>query len=188
MLKDLVTSCRSFRTFDESLPLGRDTLLSLVELARLTASTRNAQPLRYRLVHTPEECAATLPFTRWAASLGIKLPPDGKAPTAYIVICCDTELAPNTTPFLRDVGIVAQTILLGAVERGFGGCMIGSFNGEAISEALGIDKKYQPMLIVALGKPAEEIVLTDAEDGNITYYRKSGKHFVPKRKTEDIIL
>ena len=87
MIKDIVKQTRSYRSFDESRRISREELVELVDTARLTASTRNMQPLKYRLVHTPEECAAVLPLTGWAAGLkGIKMPPEGHAPVAYIVI------------------------------------------------------------------------------------------------------
>lgn len=47
-----------------------------------------------------------------------------------------------------------------------------------------------PVLIVALGKPKEEIVLTEAVEGDdVKYYRdENDVHYVPKRKLEDIII
>ena len=188
MLEELVLKNRSYRSFDESRRVSREELLRFVNLARLTPSARNRQPLVYRLVYTPEECAAVLPLTGWAGLLKIKLPPEGHAPTAYIVICCDTEIAPNYENFLRDAGITAQTIMLAATEVGLGGCMIGSFNPEKLKETLGIAAKYRPMLVLALGKPDEKIELKTAENGDINYYREDGVHYVPKRRLEDIII
>ena len=123
-----------------------------------------------------------------AALVNVKLPPEGHAPTAYIVICCDTTVEPNTTRVLRDIGISAQTIMLAATEVGLGGCMIGSFSPDRVSTALNIPEKYRPMLVLALGKPDEKVELIEAVDGNVTYYRKNGIHYVPKRTLEDIII
>ncbi len=189
MIKDIVKQTRSYRSFDESRRISREELTELVDSARLTASTRNMQPLKYRLVHTPDECDTMLSLTGWAAGLkGTKLPPDGHAPTAYIVICCDMRLVENHVPFLRDTGIAAQTIMLSATELGLGGCMIGSFNAERVSEALSIPQDVKPMLVLGLGKPDENVVLVESENGNTAYWRDENAHYTPKRKLEDVIL
>lgn len=188
MLCDLVMINRSYRSFDESRTITQEELFGFVDLARRTPSARNRQPLCYRLVHTKEECDTLLPLTGWAALVNVKLPPEGHAPTAYIVICCDTTVEPNTTRVLRDIGISAQTIMLAATEVGLGGCMIGSFSPDRVSTALNIPEKYRPMLVLALGKPDEKVELIEAVDGNVTYYRKNGIHYVPKRTLEDIII
>lgn len=189
MIKDLVIKTRSFRSFDESRHISREELLEFVNTARLTASTRNMQPLKYRLVHTPEECNTVLPLTGWAAGLkGIKMPPEGHAPTAYIVICCDMTLVQDHVPFLRDTGIVAQTIMLSATEKGLGGCMIGSFSAERIAEALSIPQGIKPLLVLGLGKPDEKVVLVESEDGRTAYWRDEQAHYTPKRSLEEIIL
>jgi len=45
------------------------------------------------------------------------------------------------------------------------------------------------MLIVAFGKPDEEVVLTDAADGKTAYYRDAeDRHYVPKRALSEIVL
>ncbi len=189
MLENLVLKNRSYRSYDESRKVTREELLYFVDLARKTPSTRNQQPLCYRLVHTSEECAKVLPLTGWAALLNIKLPPEGHAPTAYIIICCDTTAAtPNFEKFWRDVGITAQTITLAATEKGLGGCMIGSFSPEKICAALNIPEKYRPMLVIALGKPDEMIKMVEAENGKVNYYRENGVHIVPKRPLDEIII
>jgi nitroreductase len=111
-------------------------------------------------------------------------------PTAYIVICVDTQISKAPDNANTDIGIAAQSMLLAAVEQGLGGCMIGNYEKAQASEALALPERYVPQLIVAIGKPAETVVLTDpAEDGSVKYYRDANDvHYVPKRKLEDIIL
>lgn len=192
MLKDLILANRSYRSFDMSQPVPHDVLLAAVDAARLSASTGNIQPLCYRLVEGEAACAALLPLTAWARNLpDCKLPPEGHAPTAYIVICHDLTVAPNPAAFHRDVGSAAQSILLTAVEAGYGGCMIGSFRLEAVTETLALDiARYRPQLVIALGKPDEKITLVDLAPGeSSSYYRDgAGRHFVPKRRQKDIII
>ena len=115
-------------------------------------------------------------------------PEEGERPTAYVVILTDTTVAKNMK---TDVGIVAQTMMLGAAEKGFGGCMIGSVNRENVAEILGIDtERYSIDLVLALGKPAETVKLVDLpENGATNYYRdENGVHYVPKRSVDELII
>lgn len=148
------------------------------------------QPLKYFIAFEKEMVDTIQKMTKWARALpNLDLPYEGKRPTGFIVICQDKKIAPNTDRFLKDVGIVAQTILLQATEEGLGGCMIGNFKPEEVSETLGFDENIVPLLIIALGKPDEEIVITDVVDGKINYYRDEADiHYVPKRSLNDILL
>lgn len=191
MLKDLVLKNRSYRGYDPARKVTREELAGFVDCARLSPSSVNAQPLKYYLASSGEDAAKLQPLTKWAAALpDIALPHPGKCPPAFIVICQDTEISDAPTRFLRDVGIAAQTILLAATEAGLGGCMIGNFDARAVSEALLLKDTLRPMLLVAIGKPDETIVLTDVETGgSVQYYRdENDVHYVPKRRLEDIIL
>lgn len=192
MLQDLILANRSYRSYDMATPIPHEVLIAAVEAARFSASSINLQPLCYRLVEGEAACADLLPLTGWARNLpDLHLPPEGHAPTGYIVICQDLTIAENPTRFNRDVGIVAQSMLLAAVEAGFGGCMIGNFRADAVAERLGLDlAHYLPQLIVALGKPDEVIHLVDLAPGEKSaYYRDAeNRHFVPKRRLEDLLI
>jgi len=112
---------------------------------------------------------------------------EGERPAAYIVILGDKGITQN---FGCDHGIAAQSILLGAREKGLGGCMIGSITRDRLRELLNISDQYDILLVIALGKPKEKVVLEEAAlGGNIKYWRDAqGVHHVPKRRLEDIIL
>ena len=190
MLIDLIRANRSYRGYDRGRKVSREELLKLVEAARLCPSSVNAQPLKYRLACEERDVAAVQAHTNWAKGLPeLTLPHPGKEPAAFIVICQDMSIDDNLARFQRDVGIVAQTMLLTAVEMGLGGCMIGSFNAGGIHSALGLDESIRPMLVVAVGKPDEEVILTDAVDGKTGYYRDDkDRHYVPKRPLEELVL
>lgn len=189
MLKDLVIKNRSYRSYAQSPRVEREHLLALAELARFTPSSQNKQALRFRLVCTAEECAVMQPLTGWAKRLHpMVLPPEGHCPTAFIVICTDPEAGPSQV-FQKDVGIAAQTMLLGAAEMGFGGCMIGSFTPDKVKEALHLPEELKPELVVAFGYPDEEITLVDAKDGDTAYYRdENNRHHVPKLSMDELII
>lgn len=191
MLKDLVLKNRSYRGFDESVRISRETLEGFVDCARLCPSSVNKQPLKYFLAWEPEEVEKVQGLTKWARALpDMVLPHPGKRPTGFVVICQDKGIDENLSRYQKDVGIVAQTMLLAAVEHGLGGCMIGNFQAGEVMEVLGLPEEIRPLLIVAFGKPAEEIHLVDVpEDGNTNYYRdENDVHYVPKRTLADELL
>jgi len=185
---DLVFRNRSSRRFFEDEPVSRETLRALVDLARLSPTAGNLQPLRYLLSCTPERNARIFPHLRWAGHLREwPGPSPGERPAAHIVVLGDTEVSPH---FGVDHGIAAQTILLGATARGLGGCIIASLDREALRRELEIPARYEILLVLALGRPREQVVLEPLPpDGNIAYWRDArGRHHVPKRSLDDIIL
>ena len=191
MFLDLVKQARSHRGFRQDRKVTRQELEHLVECARFTPAARNDQVLKYYLAEKPETVAAIQPLTKWAGALAeLALPRKGAEPVAYIVICLDGSLAENPAPYQRDVGIVAQTMLLAAAEMGLNGCMIGSFAAGELREKLGLPEAIKPQLLLALGEGTDRIVMTDVgEDGSTTYYRDAeDTHYVPKRTLEQLIL
>lgn len=186
--KDLAKKNRSFRRFDEQYVIDRNMLIELVELARYAASGRNAQPLKYFLSY--EKVLNELIFSTlaWAGYLKDWPGPEkGERPSAYIIVLLDREISDH---FLCDDGIAMQNILLGAVEKGLGGCIIRSINKSRLSAILNLPERFEIIDVVALGKPVETVVITNAgEDGDIKYYRdENGVHYVPKRSLDELIV
>ena len=189
--KELVLKNRSYRGYDASCNVSREDLLELVDLARFTPSAMNSQSLKFCVVCDKELAGKILKISKWAARLKEKkLPYPGKEPAGFIVICRDKGLLPSLEFSLIDAGIAAQTILLGAVEKGLGGCINASFQKEELISLLSLPQNAEPVLLLAVGKPDEKIVLTDiAPNGDIAYYRdENDTHYVPKRALKDIVL
>ena len=190
MLYDLVRKNRSYRGYDETYRFTREQLLRYVECARLCPSSANKQPLRYYVAEDPETVAVIQQQTRWARALPqMVLPHPGKRPTGFIVICQDGTLDEHLNRYQKDVGIVAQTMLLAAVEEGLGGCMIGNFSVDSLRSALKLPETIHPLLVLALGKPDEQIEIVKVKDGKTDYYRDGQDvHYVPKRSLESELL
>jgi len=188
LFRDLVIRNRSYRRFYGNESIRLETLRELVDLARLSASGANMQPLKYLLSCDPEKNAAIFPTLGWAAYLtDWPGPVEGERPSAYIVILGDTHIK---TSFGVDPGIAAQSILLGAAEKGLGGCIIASVKKDALATALKIADHFEILMVLALGKPKETVVLDSlGQDGNIKYWRDdAGIHHVPKRSLDEIIV
>ncbi len=187
-MNELVRKNRSYRRFYQEEPIEEPTLRELVDLARRSASGKNAQPLKYYLSCEPGKNAAIFQHLGWAGYLKEWPGPiEGERPTAYIVVLGDRSVDKD---FGVDHGIAAQTILLGATERGLGGCIIATVARKDLAPILGLPGNLEILFVIALGKPKEEVVLTEVgADGDIKYWRDSqGVHHVPKRSLAEIIV
>jgi nitroreductase len=187
MLKDLILKNRSYRRFHETERMTNNQLREWIDLARLSSSARNAQPLKYILITEQEQCDQIFPLLSWAGYLkDWDGPVPGERPSAYIVMLMDREITGNC---LCDDGIAAQSIMLGAVEAGYGGCIVASVKRTELQKRFDLDDRYEIIQVLALGKPAETIMLEELKDGNYKYWRdEKSIHHVPKRSLDELIL
>lgn len=188
MFKDIVKANRSYRRFFEQEAVTRETLLTLVDYARLVPSGANKQALKYYIAYEQPLNGQIFATLGWAGYLKEwPGPAEGERPAAYIVIIQDKGYKMGTG---FDAGIAAQTILLGATEIGLGGCMLGNIRHAPLQAALNLADNYEILLVIALGKPKEEVVIEEIEaDGDIKYWRDENQvHHVPKRKLKDILI
>ncbi|MDR3561059.1 MAG: nitroreductase family protein [Negativicutes bacterium] len=187
MIRDLVLRNRSYRRFFEEHVISRETLLELVDLGRLTPSGGNKQPLKYILSCDKAKNARIFPTLLWAGYLADwPGPVEGERPSAYVIVLQDKNIGAS----MVDHGISCQSMLLGAVEQGLGGCMLNNVKREELKKELNIPDHLDILLVVALGKPKETVVLDEVAAGaDIKYWRDGDKvHHVPKRKLADVIV
>ncbi|MEN8120853.1 MAG: nitroreductase family protein [Bacteroidota bacterium] len=191
-IEKLINKSRSYRRFYQDYKISEKQLFRLVNLARLSPSPRNLQALKFWISNDEKLNEKIFPSLAWAGYLkDWTEPPPGEQPAAYIFILADKNISDN---FQKDFlptasGIAAQSILLGATEMGLGGCIIAAFQKTKVAETLSLDNNLEILLILALGKPKENVIIQDIDTtGSIIYWRdEKGNHYVPKRKLEDII-
>lgn len=188
MLKKLVRKNRSYRRFDESCRITVKQINQLLNLARLCPSAANLQQLRYYFSVSHKTNELIFEHLSWAAYLrDWHGPKPGERPTGYIVMLGPVNISKH---LLIDTGIAAQTILLGAVEIGLGGCQIASVKKDELHIALNLPAELEIILVLALGKPVEQVVVEkviDPED--IEYWNDEFEiHHVPKRALKDLII
>lgn len=187
MLKSLIEKNRSYRRFHQEHNIPFEILKELINLARLSPSGGNLQPLKFFLSNTPENNKLIFPHLKWAGYLkGWNGPEEGERPSAYIIILGNF----NYNKIIEyDAGIAAQSILLGAVEKGFGGCIVGSIQRKELHKILNLPDDFRILLIIALGKPKEKVIIESVKENNIEYWRDSnGIHHVPKRSLDELII
>jgi len=187
MIRELISKNRSYRRFDHSVKIENSQIEKWIELVRLSPSGRNMQPLKF-VVSTNEKINGQIfPNLGWAGYLkDWNGPSEEEHPVAYVTVLLDKSLAEN---YYCDDGIALQSILLGAVEDGFGGCIIGSVNKSKVAKILQLPENFEILYILALGKPTEKVVLETAENGEIKYWRdENNVHHVPKRPLDEIIF
>lgn len=186
-LIDLIKANRSCRRFVQSDSIGMEHLEGMVEAARLSASARNIQPIKYLISNGRETNVLIFRTLAWAGYYTEwDGPEEGERPSAYIIQLLDRNIAQTC---MCDNGIGAQSILLQATEYGYGGCIIGAVKREELARSLGIDtSRFEILNVIALGKPAEKILLEDMKDNQYKYWRdEDGTHHVPKRSLEEIV-
>ena len=190
MFKDLVMKSRSCRGFDSDKKVKIEDIKTLISYVRYCPQARNLQALKYRIVTEDKEVKVLQDNTVYGGALPkLNLPFDNQEPTSFIVICLDKTINDNMEAHKIDIGIVAQTILLGAQEMGIDGIMIGSFHKKNIQEGLALDENYEIGLVIPLGYSVETTKIVDYETGSINYYRDSENvHYIPKRKLEELII
>lgn len=187
MMKELVKRNRSYRRFYQDKAIEIDTLRELVDLARLCPCGRNMQGLKYMLFNDAESNLKISKNLFWAGYLkDWNGPEEGEKPSAYIIMLRDKSIGSTA----QDEGIAMQTILLGAVEKGLGGCVLGNINRVSLKEQLSLDDRYELAYVLAIGHPKEVVIIEDIkEDGDVKYWHdENDANHVPKRSLSDLII
>ena len=187
MLLDLVTKSRSIRRYHEDIPIPYDLLKDLINLTRFCPSAMNYQPIRYFISCTSAKNELIFPCLTWPQFGDWICPGTGQRPPAYIILLGDFKAAAS---FGLDAGIAAQTILLGAAEAGLGGCFMVRIDRELLRQNLSIPEEYKVLLVLALGKPAEKVVIDPVgSDGITKFWRDADSvQHVSKRSLGEIIV
>ena len=188
-LRRLIVEDRTVRRFKENEKVSADTLTRLVELTRYCHSGRNAQPLRYVAVNEADMREKIFPALKWAGYFADWNGPEpGERPAAYLIQCLDTHYGKDC---LCDDGLQLEAICLGLKTLGLGGCIIKAFNAPLLSRILGLDARFMPRYVLAIGYPAEEVRIEDmsgSDEADFKYYRTpDGVHHVPKRPLSELL-
>lgn len=187
-LKELISHARTCRRFKGEKHISSATLAELVDHARLSASARNKQVLRFITIADHDTCEAMNSLV----VMGGALTPEQRAgshqhPGGFIVIAGPSNMDDFA---IMDVGIAAQSINLAACEAGLACCMIGAVKKTEAAELIGLPHDLQVKLVLAIGE-ADEVrrLVEPGPDGSLTYYRDAqDEHCIPKMPLDQCII
>lgn len=188
VIRELIEKNRTYRRFYQDVEVTQETLRELIELARLSSTGANFQSLKYVLSQSLETNKQIFKTLKWAGYLkDWDGPEEGERPSAYVVVLHDQKISKG---FFWDHGIAVQSILLGATEKGLGGCQFNSIDRVLLAQELNLPDHFEIVTVIALGKPKEVVVIENlGESGDIKYWRdQQGVHHVPKRALNDLIF
>ena len=177
---------RSYRRFYQEVEIPESDLKKMVDAARLSPSSRNVQPIKFFVCNDASFNAKIFPLLGWAGYLTEWPGPEqGERPSGYIILLHDKNISAG---YSCDHGIFAQSILLQAVDLGYGGCMIATYDKQQLSQLLKLPDHLELIIVIALGKPKEIVVVDEVKAGDIKYFRDEQQvHHVPKRSLEELI-
>lgn len=193
MLSKLILKNRSYRRFYQTVEIDEQSLLQFIDAARLSPSPRNQQALKYFYSNKSKTNQLIFETLSWAGALpDWNGPVEGERPSAYIIILADNKIIGHQSNSYIEAacGIAAQSVLLSAVEKKFGGCIIAAVKRNILQLNLNIPEHLEILLVIALGKPKEKIILDEMpEDNNYNYRRdENDNHHVPKRSLNEVII
>jgi len=139
---DVVKRRRSIRKYKET-PVPKESIMKVLEAARLAPSAGNRQPWHFIVVTDKSTKARLAGSQRWAAD----------AP-AIILGLADVEASPDW--HINDLALAFEHAILAATDLGLGTCWMGQMyrDGE-IKKMLSIPEKMKVVAITPVGVPDE---------------------------------
>jgi len=184
-LHDVVAKRRTIRQFTPK-PVSRDTLRTLVEVARLAPSAANMQPLEFIVVDDKERCAKVFPCLKWAAYITPGGDPKpGQEPAAYVVTLVNAKIREKM--FEYDVGAAMENMIIAAAAAGLGTCWLLSIDRDRLKSVLAVPDDYRIDSVLALGYPAEDPAVEEYHDSPKYWKDADGRLHVPKRTLATVL-
>ena len=119
--KNTVLKTRCTRKFKSGVSIPRDDLIELIDIARVTSSGKNMQPLKYIAITDDKIKDEVYKPLVWAAHLKDWKQKIDEKPSGYILVLNDTKIDGFSA---IDSGIAMQTIMLGATAKGYASCIL----------------------------------------------------------------
>ncbi len=155
---EVLTKRWSTRVFDPTAPIDEAALTSALEAARWAPSASNTQPWRAVVARrgTPTHQAVVDSLVGFNAGWA-------PAASALVVFLTERETAEGT-PLrwsIYDTGQAAAYFTIQAHADGLYTHQMAGFDGSAIVAALGIDERFQPLTVMAVGDLGDHTELDD---------------------------
>jgi nitroreductase len=139
---DVIKTRRSIRKY-KGTPVPRESLMTILEAARIAPSSGHRQPWHFIVVEEKGVRVKLAGRRAWVADAPV-----------IIVFLADPVASPNW--HLNDVGIAGEHIVLAARDLGLGTCWVSCTKRDAeIKEILGIPDELKAIALTPLGEPDE---------------------------------
>lgn len=186
-LHDLYSGCRSYRKFLQK-EIPEEVYQSILDNLRITHTANNRQLLRFCVIRSEKNRKKMDEYIHFAALLPREIadPKENEEPMGYIVI---TQPDPKGITDI-DAGIAAQVICSSAWEQGVGSCIMMNFDHSKVEKLIQIHQKRKAVIVIALGYPAHESTVTDADHNDSLAYLvevdDNYHYYVPKLSVKEL--
>lgn len=184
MLEALLAETRTVRTYDESIPVEKESLDAIIKAACLAPSGANRQTTRFRPVFLPEELEKVWPHLRYAAALkDWDGPAAGQRPTGFLLcLSKDKQLTAGTA---IDLGLATAYARLRAQELGLSSCIFRAFDQDALADEFSLGE-YHVNVVISLGTSSQTVILEETNNpADLNYWMDEDfTHHVPKLSPE----
>ncbi len=175
-IEEALKNRRSVRRYRQK-AVSMETLKEIGEICRYAPTGGNRQDWELVLVNDQDIVGDVFSTLAWLPTVGA--PPEGKRPTAYLVVISDDK-----SNGVADCAAITTYALLAAYARGLGSCWFGSIRRTELSKLLEVPETYSIEFVISLGYPDEEFRVENG-DGKVRV--EDGVTNVPKRRVSDII-
>ncbi|WP_027389661.1 nitroreductase family protein [Chrysiogenes arsenatis] len=151
---EVIKNRRSIRKYTNQ-PVQQETILQVLEAARLAPSWKNLQCWRYIVIDMPtlkEQILSAFPEDNPGRKAIVQAP-------VVIVVCANTQesgIENGIEYYVADVAVSFQQLCLAATALGLGTCWIGWFDEARIREVLQIPPSIRVVGITPLGYPDQD--------------------------------
>jgi nitroreductase len=183
--KDLITNTRATRRFKSGVTISPKDLEEVIDVARVTSSAKNMQPLKYITVTDKNLVKKLSDTTQWAAHLKEWSQSEDEQPSAFIIVLNDTSIDGFA---MLDCGISLNCIMTGLKIKGYASCPLASIDKKLCKDLFEIKTPLEPMLGIAVGIADETIKLVEPKEDTNYYRDEDGNHYVPKRSLNEVLV
>ena len=154
-LHELIANRWSPRSFDDSHKLSDDQIHSLLEAARWSPSSMNAQPWRFLVGLRGDSNFAALVSSlkennlEWAPNA-----------SAIVLVAATGEKVSNIEIF--DAGLAVSALITQAQSMGLHTHQMGGFSKSKVKEVFSLSENVEPVVLIGVGKVSEPSKLSQA--------------------------
>ncbi|HOW17176.1 MAG TPA: nitroreductase family protein [bacterium] len=160
---DVIKLRKSVRAYDKEKQVSDESLLKILEAARLAPSAKNVQEWKFMVVKDRKILKDLVPACKEQKFVG---------DCSCVIAACSNEteyvMTCGQAAYVVDLSIAVAHMSLVAAELGIGSCWLGAFHEDRVKGVLNIPSEYRVVALLTLGYPAgrplSQIVTTNRKE------------------------